>query len=94
MFKAKQILKADVQSKVYKYGNTKNKCCVTFHMIINSWNSVGWLIVFNVPSTAGSFTVPCEGREARFLPRSHQESNPGSLCGSPLHNRCTTPAPQ
>ena len=35
---------------------------------------VGWLVVFNVPSTARSFrdgtppppfTVPCEGREAR-----------------------------
>ena len=36
---------------------------------------VGWLIVFSVISTARSFrdsapfTVPCEGREARFLHR-------------------------
>ena len=34
---------------------------------------VGWLVLFYVPSTARSFrdgtpfTVPCEGREARFL---------------------------
>ena len=46
----------------------------------------------NVPWTAGSFkvapplTLPCEGREARFLHPIHRESNPGSLHGSPLHN--------
>ena len=34
---------------------------------------VGWLVVFNVPSTARSFrdstqfTVPCEGHEAQFF---------------------------
>ena len=66
------------------------------------WSSIpikhynGWLVVFNVPSTARSFkdgtpfTVSCEGREARFLHRSHRESNPGPLRGSPLHNRCAT----
>ena len=60
---------------------------------------VGWLVVFRVPSTARSFKdgtpiyAPCEGREARFIYRSHRESNPGSLRGSPLHNHCATPAP-
>ena len=34
--------------------------------------------------TAPPFTVPCEGREARFLHRSHRESNPGPSRGSPL----------
>ena len=42
---------------------------------------------------APPFTVPCEGREARFLLRPHRESNPGSLRSSPLYNRCATPAP-
>ena len=33
------------------------------------------------------FTVPCEGREARWINRSHRNSNPGRSCGSPLHYR-------
>ena len=44
--------------------------------------------------TAPPFTVPCEGHEACFLHRPHRESNPGSLRGSPLHNRCAIPAPR
>ena len=43
--------------------------------------------------TVPPFTVPCEGREARFLHCSHQESNPGPSCGSPLHYSCATLAP-
>ena len=43
--------------------------------------------------TALPFTVPCEGREVRFLHRSHRESNPGPSRGSPLHYHCATPAP-
>ena len=43
--------------------------------------------------TAPPFAVPCEGREARVLHSLHRESNTGSLRGSPLHNRCVTPAP-
>ena len=43
--------------------------------------------------TVPPFTVPCEGCEARFLHCPHRESNPGSLLGSPLHNRCATPVP-
>ena len=43
--------------------------------------------------TPSPFTVPCEGSETRFLHLSHQESNPGSSRGSPLHYRCATPAP-
>ena len=45
--------------------------------------TVGWLVVFSVPSTTRSFrdsapfTIPCEGREARFLHCPHKESNPG-----------------
>ena len=60
--------------------------------------AVAWLVVFYVPSTRGHletarpFTVPCEGREARFLHCSNRESNPGSSRGSPLHYRCATPA--
>ena len=62
-------------------------------------HTVDWLVVFNVLSqrdhleTAPPFTVPCEGREAQFLHRTHRELNPGSLRGSPLPNRCATPAP-
>ena len=41
--------------------------------------------------TEPPFTVPCEGREARFFNRSHQESNPWPSRGSPLHHRCATP---
>ena len=33
--------------------------------------------------TAPPFTVPCEGREARQIHRSHRESNPGPSHGSP-----------
>ena len=44
--------------------------------------------------TAPPFTVPCEGREARFLHRSYQESNPRTSRGSSLHYRCVTPAPR
>ena len=39
------------------------------------------------------FTVPCEGREAQFLHRSHWESNLESSHGSPLLYRCATLAP-
>ena len=42
--------------------------------------------------TAPPFTVPCEGREARFLHRSQRESNPGPSRGSLLRYRCTTQA--
>ena len=44
--------------------------------------------------TAPPFIVPCEGGEARFLHRSHRESNPGPSRGSPLHYRCLTTAPR
>ena len=43
--------------------------------------------------TAPPFTVPCKGREARLIHHTHQESNSGLSRGSPLHYRCTTPAP-
>ena len=61
-------------------------------MIFIIIEKIGWLVVFNVPSTARSplFTVPCEGREARFV---HRESNPEPLRCSPLHYNCATPAP-
>ena len=59
---------------------------------------VGWLCLTSHRQqghieTAPPFTVPCEGREAQFLHRPHQKWNPGSLRGSPLHNRCAKPAP-
>ena len=59
----------------------------------------GWLCLMS-PRQQGHLeavpplTVPCEGHESCFLHRPHLESNPGSLRGSPLHNRCTMPAPQ
>ena len=67
------------------------------------WMDVGWLVCWLCLTshrqlghyeTAPSFNNPCEGREAWFLHRPHRESNPGSLRGSPLHNRCATPAPR
>ena len=71
------------------------KCCHS--LCHNSW-LVGWLCFTSHQQrghleTAPPFTVPCEGHEARFLPRSHLESNLGSSFGSPLHYRCSTPAP-
>ena len=59
---------------------------------------VGWLCFASTRQrdhleTASPFTVPCEGRGARFLHRSHRESNPGPSRGSPLLYRCATPAP-
>ena len=53
---------------------------------------VGWLQ--GHLETTPTFTVPCEGREVRFLHRSHRESIPGPSRDSPLHYRCATPAPQ
>ena len=41
--------------------------------------------------TVPPFTVPCEGRESRYLHRFHRELNPGPSRGSPLHYRCATP---
>ena len=63
--------------------------------IINA--SLGWLCFTSYRQrghleTAPPFTAPCEGREARFLHRSHRKSNPGPSRGSPLHYRCASPA--
>ena len=43
--------------------------------------------------TVPPFTVPCEGREAQLINRTHWESNPGPSRGSLLHYGCATPAP-
>ena len=43
--------------------------------------------------TAHPFTVPFEGREARYIHRSDRELNPGPSHGSPLRYRCATQAP-
>ena len=56
---------------------------------------VGWLcFTFHRQrghlETAPPFAVPCEGREALFLHRSHRESNPAPTRDSPLHYRCAT----
>ena len=58
---------------------------------------VGWLYLTSHRQrghleTSPPFTVPCEGREARSIHRSHRELNPGPSRGSPLHYRCATPA--
>ena len=59
--------------------------------------NVGWLVVSHRQrghlETAPLFTVPCEGREARYIHRSHRQSNPGSSSGSPLRYRRATQAP-
>ena len=73
-------------SVCYKRGNKHSEMhfglffwlCLTFH------RQRGHL------ETAPPITIPCEGREGRFLYLPHRESNPESLRGSPLHNRCAT----
>ena len=67
------------------------------HLRVYCCGMVGWLCFMSLRQrghleTAPPFTVPCEGHEARFLHRSHRESNPGLSRDSPLHYRCTTPA--
>ena len=60
---------------------------------------VGWLCLTSHRQRghlekATPFTVPCEGREARLIHRSHRELNPGPSHGSPLRYRCTMQAPK
>ena len=43
--------------------------------------------------TAPQFTVPCEGPGARFIYRSHRESNHWPSRCSPLNYRCATLTP-
>ena len=59
---------------------------------------VGWLCLTSHRQrghleTAPPFTVPCEGREARYIHRSDRDLNPGPSHGSPLRYRCATQAP-
>ena len=59
---------------------------------------VGWLCLTSHRhrghlETAPPFTVPCEGREARYKHRSDRELNPGPSHGSPFRYRCATKAP-
>ena len=53
---------------------------------------VGWLCLTSHRQrghleTAPSFTVPCEGREARYIHRSDRDLNPGPSHSSPLRYR-------
>ena len=53
---------------------------------LHSLSSVGWLCLMShrqqdYLEMAPPFTVPCEGREARFLHRPHRDPNPRSLHG-------------
>ena len=79
--------------------STKNKLRFCYWELLNWCRLVGWLC-FMSPWQRGNlemaptFTVPYGGREARFLHRSHRESNPWLSCGSPLHYHCIKPAPQ
>ena len=65
---------------------------------MNCATLVGWLVgcVLRpidsevILKTAPPFTVPCEGREARLIHRSHRELNPRPSCGSQLQYRCAT----
>ena len=67
--------------------------------VADAWRKkMGWLCFTSHRQrghleTAPPFSVPCEGREALLLHRSHRESNPGTLHGSPLHYRSATPSP-
>ena len=57
------------------------------------------LVVFYIPSTERSFRdgipiyCPLRRTQNSFLHHSHQELNPRPSLGSPLHDRCATPAP-
>ena len=67
-------------------------CYPAFHIVEATNKQVAWLR-FASHRQGGHlemtppFTVPYEGREARFLHRSHRESNPGPSRGSPLRYR-------
>ena len=72
---------------------------VSIHNYVYIVGKVGWLCLTSHRQRghlemAPLSTVPCEGREARFLHRPNRESNPGLLRGSLLHNCCVTPAPK
>ena len=43
--------------------------------------------------TAPPFTIPCVGRESRYIHCSDRELNPGPSHGSPLCYHCVTHAP-
>ena len=82
-----------------QYG--ESSCILDYHFTILD-SQIGWLVGWlclvshqqrGHLETGPPFTVPCEGREARFLHRSDRESNPGPSRGSRLHYRCATPAP-
>ena len=65
------------------------------HMII----FFGWLVVFNVPSTARSFrdgaAIYCPiSKDVKLGFNTVPDGNRTPLRGSPLHNRCATPAPR
>ena len=70
------------------FEQTRNQ--VPFGLSKPNMNDFWSVVVFYVPSTAGSFrdgspfTIPCKGCEAQFLHRSHRESNPWPLRGSPI----------
>ena len=90
-----QYARLSLTPPVLFYSNPNNPDSLIGYSVV----CFSWLVVFNAPSTARSFrdgtplTVPYERCEAQFSHCSHWESNPGSSCGSPLHYRCTTPAP-
>ena len=67
--------------------NTRHQCITAMKEYEAKSLEVSWLV------GCVKRPIDSEGREAQFLHWPHWESNPGSLRGSPLHNRCATPAP-
>ena len=74
-------------------------CHINLYKCMSSPQLVGWLCLTSHRQqghleTAPPFTVPCEGREARWIHHFDRELNPGPSHGSPLRYRCATQAPQ
>ena len=84
--------------EVYRH-NQPQPPVIIWRPLVRRWlrTNVGWLCLTSHRQrghleTAPPFTVPCEGREARYIHRSDRELNPGPSHCSPLRYRCATQA--